>query len=441
MIMATVTLALVKYANVLFGVSPVVVVIVAGVVTVVFSAAGGLLGVLFTDLILFVVSMTGAVLAAWFAVHHPSVGGLEQLMAHDSVAPKLGLLPDLSDPNQYVPLLLVPLLVQWWSAWYPGSEPGGGGYVAQRMLAARDERHATGAAAFFNLAHYALRPWPWILVALASLVVFPDLSSIKTALPHVADELVDDDLAYPAMLTFLPPGLLGLVVASIIAAYVSTISTSLNLGSSYIVNDVYVRFINPDASERSKVFAGRSLTALLMVLAGLLALALQSAVQGFQLLLSVGAGTGLLFFLRWFWQRINAWSEIAAMVVSFAVSAWLHLAGPPGLETWQKFSLTVGLTTMAWIAVTVVTPRTDAETLQAFAERLRRATGVADPGHRLRRDIGMAVVAIVGVYALLFGCGWLLMGVTTRGLTALVVGAAAVVASIRYLYGTPYSQA
>ena len=315
-IMATVTLALVKYANVLFGTSPLVIVVAAGVVTVIFSAAGGLLGVLFTDLLLFVVSMSGAIMAAYFAVNLPEVGGLASLIANPDLVAKRAFLPDLSDPNQYIPLLLVPLLIQWWSAWYPGSEPGGGGYVAQRMLSAKNERHAAMATIFFNFAHYALRPWPWILVALASLVVFPDLASIKQALPHVADELVNNDLAYPAMLTFLPPGFLGIVVASIVAAYVSTISTSLNLGSSYVVNDLYLRFLDPNASDRRQILVGRVLTVILMVLAGLLALILESAVQGFQLLLSVGAGTGLLFFLRWFWKRINAWSEISAMLAS-----------------------------------------------------------------------------------------------------------------------------
>lgn len=429
MIMATVTLALVKYANALFGTSPVIIVVVAGIVTVIFSAAGGLLGVLFTDLILFVISMCGAVMAAYFAINHPDVGGLASLMANPDLIPKRSFLPDLSDPNQYVPLLLIPLLVQWWSAWYPGSEPGGGGYIAQRMLAAKDERHAAAATVFFNFAHYALRPWPWILVALASLVVFPDLASIKLALPHVADELIDNDLAYPAMLTFLPPGFMGIVVASIVAAYVSTISTSLNLGSSYVVNDIYVRFVAPDASEARRVLVGRLLTVLLMVLAGLLALVLESAVQGFQLLLSVGAGTGLLFFLRWFWRRINAWSEISAMLISFVVSLYLHLWAPEGFELWQRFGLTVGATTAGWILITLITPATSPETLRSFEQRILPQSG-SGPG--IGRGIVMALVATAGVYGLLFGVGLALYGQSMAATAAIIAGVAALLVCLRY---------
>ena len=366
MVMANVTLALIKYSNVLFGVSPEMVVLMAGIVVVLLSTSGGLLGVLVTDFFLFILAMIGALAAAWFAVHHADVGGLRALMDAPELADKKSFFPDFSDPNQYVPLLLIPLLIQWWSAWYPGSEPGGGGYVAQRMLAAKDEKHATGAAVFFNIAHYALRPWPWILVALASLVVFPDLASMKTALPHVDESLIQNDLAYPAMLTFLPKGLLGLVVASILAAYISTMSTMLNLGSSYVVNDVYARFVNKGASEKRKVMAGRLITVLLMVGAAMLALVLESATQAFRLLLAVGAGTGLLFFLRWFWMRINAWSEISAMALSLGVAVYLEFFGPETLQVWQKFALSVGLTTLGWIIVTLLTPRTDAEKLKEF---------------------------------------------------------------------------
>ena len=418
MIMATVTLALVKYANVLFGTSPLVIVVVASIVTVVFSAAGGLLGVLLTDLMLFVISMGGAIMAAYFAVNHPDVGGLASLMSNADLASKRAFLPDLSDPNQYVPLLLIPLLIQWWSAWYPGSEPGGGGYVAQRMLAAKDERHAALATVFFNFAHYALRPWPWILVALASLVVFPDLASIKQALPHVADELIDNDLAYPAMLTFLPPGVMGIVVASIVAAYVSTISTSLNLGSSYVVNDLYVRFVDPNASDRRQVMVGRALTVVLMVLAGMLAMVLESAVQGFQLLLSVGAGTGLLFFLRWFWTRINAWSEISAMGISFVAALYLHLWAPGDFDLWQRFALTVGVTTTGWILITLLTPATSDETLRQFAERMGsgfdKRTGVG-------KNVVAALLATASVYGFLFGTGLFLYGNVAGSVTTVLI--------------------
>jgi len=435
MIMANVTLALVKYANVLFGVSPTIVVLCAGFVTVVISAAGGLLGVMITDLVLFVVSMSGAVTAAYVVVNLPAIGGLSALMSHPEVLAKRDFLPDFSDPNQYLPLLVIPLIVQWWSAWYPGSEPGGGGYITQRMLAAKDERHATGATVFFNFAHYALRPWPWILVALASIVVFPDLASIKSAFPHIADELVDHDLAYAAMLSFLPSGLLGLMVASIIAAYISTISTSLNLGASYIVNDVYVRFIEPGAAERRRVLIGRIVTVLLMLLAGLLALTLKSAVQAFQLLLSVGAGTGLLFFLRWFWDRINAWSEISAMVISFSASFYFHVWEPAGLELWQRFVLSVGITTIGWIAVTLLTPATDPETLRRFHARIAGPDGGDKSRFRnkLAAALAIAFLAALSVYGCLFGVGYALYGQPAPALALLACSLIAGMICLVYL--------
>ena len=422
MVMANVTLALIKYSNVLFGVSPEMVVLMAGIVVVLLSTSGGLLGVLVTDFFLFILAMIGALAAAWFAVHHADVGGLRALMDAPEIAGKKSFFPDFSDPNQYVPLLLIPLLIQWWSAWYPGSEPGGGGYVAQRMLAAKDEKHATGAAVFFNVAHYARRPWPWILVALASLVVFPDLASMKTALPHVDESLIQNDLAYPAMLTFLPKGLLGLVVASILAAYISTMSTMLNLGSSYVVNDVYARFINKGASEKRKVMAGRLITVLLMVGAAMLALVLESATQAFRLLLAVGAGTGLLFFLRWFWMRINAWSEISAMALSLGVAVYLEFFGPDTLQVWQKFALSVGLTTLGWIAVTLLTPRTDAEKLKEF-----RSTVKLDGGVNIRAGIIAALTASVSVYALMFATGSILYA---QYLPALIYGLISLISGI-----------
>ncbi|MFO7894051.1 MAG: sodium:solute symporter family protein, partial [Longimicrobiales bacterium] len=320
MIMATVTLAAIKIAGVLLGASPLVTILVAGGVTVAFSALGGLTGVLLTDFLLFFTAMVGSIAAAVVAVGHPDVGGLDGLLASDAVVGKLSLLPDFSDPSAFIPVLIIPIAVQWWSVWYPGAEPGGGGYIAQRMLSAKDETDATGATLLFNAAHYALRPWPWILVGLASLVVFPTVESIQEAFPRVGDAILGHDLAYPAMLTFLPSGLLGLVVASLAAAYMSTMSTHLNWGSSYVVHDFWRRFVDPEAGERTLVTVGRVTTVVLMVLAAVLALWLRNALQAFQILLQIGAGTGLLFILRWFWWRINAFSEITAMVVSFLVA-------------------------------------------------------------------------------------------------------------------------
>ncbi|HEX9828437.1 MAG TPA: sodium:solute symporter family protein, partial [Flavobacteriaceae bacterium] len=323
--MSAVTLAAIKIGGIMLGLAPWQTVISAGLITVTFSALGGFKGVVYTDFILFFVAMVGAIGAAYYLVNIPEVGGIEALLANKNVADKLSILPDFSDTNALIVLLIIPLAVQWWSSWYPGAEPGGGGYIAQRMLAAKNENHAIGATFFFNIMHYALRPWPWILVALASLVVFPDIASIHEAFPNIAEDKLGHDLAYSAMLTKLPNGLLGLVLASLVAAYMSTISTQLNWGSSYIVFDFYKQQINPNASEKRLVAVGRISTVVLMVLSAIVALLLQNALQLFNLLLVFGAGTGLIFILRWFWWRINAWSEITAMFASGIVSLVLTI--------------------------------------------------------------------------------------------------------------------
>ena len=253
--------------------------------------------------------MIGAFGAAIYLINLPEVGGLEQLLSHAEVKGKLDLIPSFDDKDAFIAILIIPLAVQWWSAWYPGAEPGGGGYVAQRMLAAKDETHAIKATFFFNIMHYALRPWPWILVALASLVLYPDIASIQQAFPQVDASKLGNDLAYSAMLTKLPAGLLGIVLASLGAAYMSTLSSHLNWGSSYIVNDFYKQQINPNASEKQLVLVGRISTVLLMVLSSFFALQMQNAKQLFDIILMFGAGSGLIFILRWFWWRINTWSE------------------------------------------------------------------------------------------------------------------------------------
>lgn len=399
MIMASVTLAAIKIGAVLFQTSPVQLVLIAGTVTVIFSAVGGFLGVLLTDVLLFVMAMIGSVAVAYFSLSHPEVGGLEGLIKHTNVIDKLSFLPDMSDPSQYIPILVVPLAVQWWSVWYPGSEPGGGGYVAQRMLAAKNENHAVAASAFFNFCHYAVRPWPWIIVALTSLIVFPDLDSLRQALPSVPEHLIHDDLAYSAMLTFLPSGILGLVVASLVSAYISTISTSLNWGASYVVNDVYCRFINPDASNKKQVLVGRIATVLLMCMASYLALALESALQAFRLLLTIGAGTGLLFLLRWFWPRINAWSEISAMVASFIISLVIEFGPFETLLGWEKLVISVGLTTVAWLLVTLLTPATESSVMDSFRQRISTSPG------EIKRGVWAAGLGTLCVYSVLFSLG------------------------------------
>jgi len=419
LIMASVTLAAIKLGTILVGASPLEIVIVAGSVTLLFSILGGLKGVLITDLMLFVLAMTGSIAAAYFAVSMPQVGGISALFEHPQVAGKSSILPSLSDPDAYIPLLLIPLLVQWWSVWYPGSEPGGGGYVAQRMLAAKDENNAMGAVVFFNFAHYALRPWPWILVALASMIVFPDLDSLRAAFPDIDPSVVGNDLAYPAMLTFVPSGWLGVILASLLAAYMSTMSTSLNLGSSYFTNDVYMRFVNPKAKPAQLVTIGRVAMAITMVAAGFLALQLESALQSFNILLSIGAGTGLLFLLRWYWDRINAWSEISAMIISFVTSLALQLGNFPNLLDWEKLLISVGVTTAGWIIVTLITPRDDPDTLVGFYNKVQpRGPGwewtKAQPSatrernrsaHTLHLSLACMVLGCTAVYSTMFAIG------------------------------------
>jgi Na+/proline symporter len=445
MIMATVTLAAIKIGGVMLNLTPFQTIAIAAVVTATFSMLGGLRGVLLTDFLLFIVAMAGSVAAAIVAVGHADVGGLTALLSHERVAGSLSLLPDFTRAEELVPLLVIPLAVQWWSVWYPGAEPGGGGYIAQRMLSAKDEQHATGATLFFNIAHYALRPWPWILVALASLVVFPSLESLQQAFPSVSEDILGHDLAYPAMLTFLPHGLLGLVLGSLIAAYMSTISTHLNWGSSYVVNDFWKRFVQPEADERRLVLVGRISTVLMMVVAATLALWLKNALQAFQILLQIGAGTGLLFILRWFWWRINAFSELTAMVVSFLVAIYVELLHPklfPGapMVEWVRLLVGVGITTVAWITVTYLTRPTDEERLRSFYRLVRpggpgwrrvvaAASAAGDPIEardvpwNLPLGILCMVIGCLAVYSALFSIGYWIYGQTALALLLTVIAA------------------
>ena len=384
-VMASVCLAGIKISGVLLGVSPVTTLLVSAFIIVFYTALGGLRGVLLTDLVQFTIAMVGSVWAAKVALGLPQVGGLHGLLTHEAVRGRLSLFPDFSNAEALVPIFLIPLAVQWWSVWYPGAEPGGGGYVVQRMLSAKSERHAMGATLLFNIAHYALRPWPWILVALSSLIVFPDLDALQASFPSLDASRVKDDLAYSAMLTYLPSGLLGVVVASLIAAFMSTIASHLNWGASYVVNDFYKRFIAPDASEERLVNVGRLATVLLMAAAGGLALLLESALQTFNVMLQIGAGTGLLFILRWFWWRINPVSEITGMVVSFVVAIYFVVHSYLGLSeisTSVQLCIGVGITTFSWVAATLLTKPSDSKTLRAFY-RLVKPGG---PGWRHVRE-------------------------------------------------------
>jgi Na+/proline symporter len=441
MIMATVTLAAIKIGGVLLGVGPYTVVLVAGTATVIYSASSGLWGVLVTDLLLFAISMIGSVAAAVYALRLPEVGGLSGLMTNPSVSEKLSFLPDFSDPTTAAAVFIVPIAVQWWSTWYPGAEPGGGGYTAQRMLAAKDEKNAMQATLWFNIAHYAIRPWPWILVALASLVVYPTLGDLAAAFPNVDPSVIGNDLAYPAMLVFLPPGLLGLVVASLAAAYMSTISTHLNWGASYVVDDVYRRFVAPDQDERNYVRVARVSTVALIVLSSYVGLQLETAMQAFQILLQIGAGTGLVFLLRWFWWRINTWSEISAMVISFMVAVYFGFVHARlGFERWDpsaELVVGVAVTTVGWLVVTFLTPPVDAGTLRDFHTKIqplgrgwdqivpRADDGGGDGEGELAAGLLAWFLGCVMVYGALFGMGFLLYGNLASGIIGLIVAALA----------------
>lgn len=427
-IMGMVLLAGTKIGAVLLGMPPIVVVAVCSAITLVIATHGGLRAVLWTDLFQFALAMAGSIGAAYVIVSLPQVGGLDRLLADPALDGKLRLLPDFSDHQSLIALFIIPLAVQWWSAWYPGAEPGGGGYVAQRMLAARNEQQALSATLLFNIAHYALRPWPWILVALASLVVFPDLASLAERFPHIDQRIIGHDLAYPAMLTYLPSGLMGLVIASLLAALISTLLTHVNWGSSYLVNDFYRRFFNPQASERRLVAVGRLCTVLLTVAGAAFALVLENALQVFHILLQIGAGTGLLFMARWFWWRINAYCEIAAMVSSFCIALYFQLLHPmlggPALPDYVPYVVNVGATTCTWVAVALLAKPTDPATLKSFAELVSpygRGWARFTPAARLPQPVGLAgqiasvFLGLLLVYSMLFGIGFHLFG---NGLSA-----------------------
>ncbi len=530
MIMASVSLAAIKIGSVMLGLSPGQTLLIASVVTVIYSSLGGLRGVIITDFIQFGLAMVGAVWAAKVVLSMPEIDGLGNLLTHENVKDKLQVLPDFNDFKTLVPVFILPLAVQWWSVWYPGAEPGGGGYIAQRMLSAKSEKHAMGATLLFNLAHYALRPWPWILIALASLVIFPmsiendqkmkispqatkileqkvnpqdvnfliqriaaqkstangntlaqytqlqnyvvshpsdikvkslaylnkmdyqkrkeksdplkfnSLVALQLKFPQVPIDKLGQDLSYSGMLTFLPAGLIGLVVASLIAAFMSTISTHLNWGSSYIVNDFYKRFVKPEASDRELVTVGRVSTIVLMILAAVFALLLENALQAFNILLQIGAGTGLIFILRWFWWRINAYTEIVAMFFSFLLAIYLQIIHPAlGFEKipdhWQLL-LGVGLTSIAWLVTTFVTRPTQMATLKEFYAlttpggpgwaKVRKNMGDLDAQNRtsawqLPLEIAGMFVGCITVYTALFATGFWLYGNTTPALILTIV--------------------
>ena len=456
LVMSVVTLAAIKIGGIMLNLQPWEVVVYAGTITVAFSAFGGFRGVVYTDFLLFIIALFGAFAAAYYAVNLPQVGGLENLLQNDLVISKMNMLPDFNNTETLISLLIIPIALQWWSSWYPGAEPGGGGYIAQRMLAAKDENHAIGATFFFNFVHYALRPWPWILVALASLVIFPDIASLHSAFPDIPQDKLGHDLAYPAMLNFLPTGLLGIVLASLIAAYMSTISTHLNWGASYVVNDFYLRFIKKDATEKQLVNIGRLTTVLMMLVSGLLALSLTNVKQVFDIIIMFGAGTGLLFILRWFWWRINAWSEISAMFASGIISILLNfttlgttLFGATSgiLPTWFQLPFVVLITTIIWLIVTYITQPDNKEVLYSFYKRIQpggpgwnkvindaKGENINLQDTKSNWSIPSGILAMllgcILIYSCLFATGFWIYGQITN---ALLLSASAVISSFLLL--------
>ena len=438
--MAGVTLAAIKIGAIMLDLSAIETVLYAGGVTLIFSTAGGFRGVVYTDFILFFTAMAGSIGAAVYLVNLPEVGGVSSIMSNEAISDKISMFPDLSDKETLWTLLVIPFAVQWWSSWYPGAEPGGGGYIAQRMLAAKNENHALGATLFFNVMHYALRPWPWIIVALASLIVYPDLASLSEAFPNISEDKLGQDLAYPAMLTLLPTGLLGLVLASLISAYMSTISTHLNWGSSYVVNDFYLQLINKNASQKELVNVGRFSVVILMIISSIIAILLTNAYQLFDIILMFGAGTGSIFILRWFWWRINAWSEIAAMLSSGIISIALTneslfnlIFNDDGFPAYMKFPFIVLVTTSIWLIVTFITPADEKETLIKFYKK----TKPGGPGwNKIKEHITMSdekeewivpkgiicmIIGCITIYSALFSTGYFIYGEISSALIFLLI--------------------
>jgi SSS family solute:Na+ symporter len=380
MIMATVNLAAVKIAGILFGLDRWETLLLVGGLNVVFATYSGLWGVLVIDMIQFFLKMSAVIAAAYFALRLPEIGGLTGLM--DKLATRRGpggldytsMLPDFtSNWELAVAVFIMPIAVQWWAVWYPGAEPGGGSYIAQRMLASKTEKDALKGVLFFNIAHYVLRPWPWILVALASIIIYPELSDIQRAFPDLDPSLLGHDIAYPAMLKFLPVGFAGLMVGGLIAANSSTILTHLNWGASYLVHDFYRRFVRTEAAERHYVLVGRLVTIGLFLASAATVYLMETARDAFGIILQIGAGTGLLYLVRWFWWRVNAWCEIVAMTSSLVVSIVLLALNRSGydISPHQGLLVTVIITTISWVATAYLGPATDRATLIAFYQKAR----------------------------------------------------------------------
>jgi SSS family solute:Na+ symporter len=442
-IMGWVTRAMVTILGITLDVNPWVAAVVLFGITALYSVLAGLWGVIVTDAFQFVVAMGGSILLAVLAVEW--IGGLDSLVEQSashfgSAEAAFGVIPPTDQAWLPLSTLMVFLAVQWWAAWYPGAEPGGGGYIVQRILSAKDERHGLLATLWFNIAHYALRPWPWILVGFVGAIRYPGLANPEEGYVRV-------------MVDVLPSPFKGLMLAAFAAAYMSTISTHLNWGASYLVNDIYLRFIRPDASPRAQVMASRGATVMLMVLSLVVMAFLGSVEQGWKLLLGLGAGTGLVLILRWYWWRLNAWSEISAMAASFVTSVSLQALGLDLGDTASgdyalTMLITVGVTTVVWLTVTFLTAPESDDTLDRFYRRVR-------PGgsgwRRVSERLGYGrdpipggalswvnwVAGVVAVYAAVFSVGAALTGSPIRGMVYGVVAIAAFSLIYRNLRADP----
>ena len=437
-IMASVCLAGIKIGGILLGLSPFECIFYSSLITVLYSTLGGLRSVIYTDLIQFFIAMVGSIWATYYIINLEEVGGLGVMLSHSNVIDKLNFFPSSGDMDQLLIVLIIPLAVQWWAVWYPGAEPGGGGYIAQRMLSAKDEKNAIYSTLLFNITHYVIRPWPWILIALSSLVVFPNLDSIASAFPGVDKSIIGNDIAYPAMLSLLPTGLLGLVLASLIAAFMSTISSHLNWGASYISIDFYKRFIKKNASEKEVVRVGKLSTVILMILAGFVSLQLSDSLGAFNILLQIGAGTGSIFLLRWFWWRVNAYSEITGMIISFFVAVyfeWIHESlFDIRFKEYAELLIGVGVTTFSWLLVTILTKPTDDDKLMEFYKKIKpygvgwngfinklNIKRINDKGDSAMRDLFLVFLGVLMVYFGLFGIGYILYNQMVIGVVLLIL--------------------
>lgn len=421
LVLGNVILAAVKIGTILFGIEPSTIYVVTVFASVVYTFFGGIRGVIWTDFFLFLVIMAGSVAAMVYGLKIPEVGGIAGIVSNPETARRLSIFPDFSNLDTLLVLFVLPLAVQWWNVWKAGSEPGGGGYIVQRMLTAKSENHALGGTLFFNILNWVIRPWPWYIVGLCSVIVYPDLESIRSAFPRVDPSLVQGDMAYPAMLTHLPEGWLGVAAASMMGALFSTVAAHLNLGSAYMVNDFWKRFVRPDAKDRELILVGRISMVLLLLLGCVIAPFLKSAKGAFDLMLLIGAGSGSIFLLRWFWMRINAWTEITGIVVSFVAALVLQF-GFPELLPWQKMMITIAITSASWMAVTFMTAPTDEATAMRFKAAVRAE------GRDVGKGVLLTAIAAFAVYDMMYAVGAWIYGWTFNACVSTALAFAAAVA-------------